>query len=577
MAFLKVLAGSAPGQIIELTEPQTVVGRHPDCQIVLDNAAVSRHHAQILESHGRFYLEDLRSRNGTFVNDSQVLQRRELNSRDRIDICEIILEFYEDHPHDTPEDDFELGPASDLSEDVCSTRVGQEIMVEKTDSQDRVEGSSILSSIEMSDSSSESYRLDVNTEAKLKAVLDISRALTGVLDVNEALNKTMECLFQIFPQADEGFAMLIDPDSGRPVVRAIRTRDKNQEGRISRTVLEHALSQKTAILTANVKADERFNSSESIAGTRIRSLVCLPLLDQDGRSLGALQIAAYSVIRSFHPDDLELLTAIAGQAALAIENAFLHQQLISQRDLQRDLEYAHQIQISFLPSTRPETKGYDFSDFYESAQSVGGDYFDYILLPRQRWAFTIADVAGKGVPAALLMARLYSAARYHLLTTDNVARALEGLNGELASGGMGHRFVTCVLAVINPETHKIKLANAGHLPPLIRKTDGTVQPLSRNDSGLPLGLEPDYHYKQTEFSLEPGETLLLFTDGATEASNSENEIFGLKRLTESVAQGPPEADRLIRHVLDDVEQFAGEETNRDDVCLVAVHRHQNNS
>jgi serine phosphatase RsbU (regulator of sigma subunit)/pSer/pThr/pTyr-binding forkhead associated (FHA) protein len=571
MAYLKVIAGSAPGQIIELTEDQTIVGRHPDSQIVLDNAAVSRHHAKIHVSHGHYYLEDLRSRNGTFINDKPLLQRSELKENDQIDICEIILEFTIDYPAQFLEEKFELGP-SDSEEPASSTRIGQEIPA-LTEAEEGLESSSILSSISAGESSqSSAYRLDINSEAKLKAVLEISQALNRVLDVDEALQRTMKCLFQIFPQADEGFAMLIDPDSGRPVVRAILCRSKDQDSRVSRTVLDYALSQKTAVLTEDAQSDQRFSSSESIAGAKLRSLVCIPLLDQNQESLGVIQLAAYSLVRSFTSDDLDLLTSVAGQVSLAIENAAMHQQLVSQRDLQRDLEYAHQIQLGFLPSNRPETTGYDFSDYYESAQSVGGDYFDYILLPRQRWAFTIADVAGKGIPAALLMARLYSAARYHLLTTDNMARAIEGLNNELATGGVGHRFVTCVLAVLNPETHKIKLANAGHLPPILRRADGTVNALSRKDSGLPLGLEPSYTYKQIELTLQPGDTILLYTDGTTEACDSEQELFGMERLMESVATAPAESDGLIRHVLNDIEKFAGGDTNRDDVCLVALHR-----
>jgi len=571
MAYLEVIAGSAPGQIIELIEDKTVVGRHPDSHIVLDNAAVSRHHAQILVSHGRYYLEDLRSRNGTFLNEKQVLDRSELAELDQIDICEIILEFSIDYPAHVLEEDFELGPA-DQDEPASSTRIGQEIPA-LSDDEEGLESSSILSSINTADSSpSSSYRLDINSEAKLKAVLEISRALNRVLDVDEALQKTMKCLFQIFPQADEGFAMLIDPVSGNPVVRSILTRNKDHDGRVSRTVLDYTLSEKIAVLTADAQSDQRFSSSESIAGTKLRSLVCIPLLDQNQDALGVIQLSAYSLIRSFTSDDLDLLSSVAGQVSLAIENATMHQQLISQRDLKRDLEYAHQIQLGFLPSSRPEPKGYSFADYYESAQSVGGDYFDYILLPRQRWAFTIADVAGKGIPAALLMARLYSAARYHLLTTDNMARAIEGLNGELATGGVGQRFVTSVLAVLNPETHKIKMANAGHLPPLIRRADGSVQALSIKDSGLPLGLEPGYAYKQIELTLEPGETMLLYTDGTTEACDAKQELFGTERLMKALETGPAPADELIRHVLNDVEQFAGNDTNRDDVCLVALHR-----
>jgi serine phosphatase RsbU (regulator of sigma subunit) len=321
-----------------------------------------------------------------------------------------------------------------------------------------------------------------------------------------------------------------------------------------------------------VQSDQRFSGSKSIAGTQLRSLMCVPLLGPEQKPLGVIQLAAHTLANPFTEDDLDLLTAIGGQTALAVDNAALHQQMVAQRELQRDLEHATQIQLGFLPSHRPQLAGYEFADFYEAAQSVGGDYFDYIELPDQRWAFTIADVAGKGVSAALLMARLYSAARYHLLTKENVARAMEGLNEEFSTSGVGHRFVTCILAVLDLKTHRITLSNAGHLPPILRHSGGEVEQIEQKSAGFPLGVERDYEYSQVEFELQPGDSMLLYTDGTSEAVNADYELFGVNRLKTAVSNAEPQAEELIRIVLDEVEAFSGEDTFQDDICLVALHR-----
>lgn len=575
MAFLKVISGSIPGQIIELTEDQTVLGRHPNSQIVLDNAAVSRHHAQVLFSHGRYFLEDLRSRNGTFLNDEAVTNRRELQERDQIDICEIVLQFSTDFPkNEAIDSDYDLGPAaSQLAASV--TRIGQAIP--STESPDPLESSSILGTLGAMGAEGETNdRLAINSEAKLRGILEISRALNRVLDVDQALQRTLECLFRIFPQADEGFAMLIDEATGQPVVRSIHTRNPDREGRVSTTIVQQALREKSALLSEDVQSDQRFSSSQSIAGTQLRSLVCIPLLDAEQKPLGIIQLAAHSLSTPFSESDLDLLTAIGGQIALALDNAALHHRMIAQRELQRDLEHATQIQLGFLPSHRPKNDAYEFADFYEAAQSVGGDYFDYIELPENRWAFTIADVAGKGVSAALLMARLYSAARYHLLTKENLARAMEGLNEEFATSGVGHRFVTCILAVLDLNTHQITLSNAGHLPPLLRRADGVVESVELETSGFPLGVELGYEYSQVELQLQPGDSMLLYTDGTSEAVDDDFNLFGIERLKTSVSNAPPQPENLIRSVLDDVEEFSGEATFSDDICLVALHRRSEN-
>ena len=149
--------------------------------------------------------------------------------------------------------------------------------------------------------------------------------------------------------------------------------------------------------------------------------MCAPLVPQPGEALGAIQIDSLDHTLPFTDDDLEVLVSVASQAALALENAQLHTAAIRQRDFDRDLEFATQVQLGFLPSERPHLEGYEFHDFYEAAQRVGGDFFDYVQLPDGRLAVTVGDVAGKGLPAALLMARIYSDTRYELLARPTPA------------------------------------------------------------------------------------------------------------------------------------------------------------
>src|SRR5262249_43316217 len=198
----------------------------------------------------------------------------------------------------------------------------------------------------------------------------------------------------------------------------------------------------------------------------------------------------------FTEDDLEVLTSVAAQAALSLENAHMHTAALRQRDYERDLDFATQVQLGFLPSERPRVEGYEFFDFYEAAQRVGGGFFDYVMLPEGRVAVTVGDVAGKGLPAALLMARIYSDTRYELLIKPTPADAMTSLNTIVCSSGLGHRFITLAMVILDPAAHLLTLVNAGHLPPLMRSRRGAVKPMGTDVSALPLGIQPGPKYRQ---------------------------------------------------------------------------------
>ncbi|QDV51980.1 SpoIIE family protein phosphatase [Gimesia fumaroli] len=572
MAILQILKGKVPEQIIELSGDRVIMGRHPNCEIVLDNVAVSRYHAQILESHGFFYLEDLHSRNGTLLNGTVIEGRTELHENDTISICDIQMQFLLDY-QDSP--DF-LDSAIQQTMEVSnqSLKQGSHVVALDGGSHEGVlDGSSIISQLDLNSSSQ--LRISVKPEVKLHAVLEISQILSRALKLDEVLPRILDGLFKIFAQADQGFIMLQSPERKKLVVKATKARRAEDEDsiRISTTIVRQAIMSGSAILSADAVEDDRFKMSESITSLRIRSMMCVPLVSQGGDILGVIQIASRDIGQQFNKDDLDVMVAIAQQASLAVENAKLHEDLVKQRDIERDLEFAHQIQLGLLPHSRPKFKEYEFFDYYESAQSVGGDYFDYIQLPNGKLVVTLGDVAGKGVPAAILMARLYASARYQVLSRNTPEKALGELNAEIASSGVGLRFITFVLAVLDPKKHTVSIVNAGHMAPLLRKSaDGTVEPVAQEKSGMPLGVMKKQTFHVETILFEPGDTLLFYTDGVTEAMDQKNNLYHKDRLVKYLKSGPDEVEPLVKGLLSDVEQFQNDSTQNDDMCVVCFRR-----
>ncbi|HEX6986105.1 MAG TPA: GAF domain-containing SpoIIE family protein phosphatase, partial [Planctomycetaceae bacterium] len=432
-------------------------------------------------------------------------------------------------------------------------------------------GSSILSTVSVGEASS--LLLAVKPEQKLRAVLDIGRALGHALDLDEVLDRTLAGLFRIFPQADHGFVLLKEGERPGLRVRAERSRREGATSPgVSMTVVRRAMAAGEAILSADVLGDPRFSGSDSVASMALRSVVCVPLHAQSDEPFGVVQLDSTDADRPFTRDDLDVLASVAGQIGLAVENARLHTELVAQRDMQRELDFAMQVQLGFLPSHPPEVPGYEFFDYYEAAQRVGGDYFDYVELADGRVAVTVGDVAGKGVPAALLMARLFSSARYQLLTRPTAGEALGALNTEIARTALGHRFITCLFAVLDPKTHTVTVANAGHMAPLIRDAAGKVAPLGQKESGMPIGIARDQAFAEVVRPIGPGDTLLMYTDGVTEAMSPENELYGRERLVRLVRSGRQPIRELIESVVADVARFAGDRPQRDDICLVGFRR-----
>ncbi len=573
MAFLHVIKGSRPGQVHELRGDRMVLGRHPSCEIVLDNAAVSRQHAQILNRRGAFFLEDLRSRNRTYLNGAPIEGRTPLNDADEVTICDIVLQFFHVRQENVPDESTSGGPTSAAARDDRSrTRTLEGLSRPQTPEDAPEESSSIITTLDAKGAATS--RLGVRPEVKLRAILEMSNTLARTLKLDDVLQSLLDGCFKVFPQADSGFVMLAGGEDREQIVKASLARGGDATGsvRMSNTILRTAMESGEAILSADALEDKRFDASESLDGLGIRSMICVPLIAKGGEALGAIQLQTQSLRHQFTQSDLDVLISVGSQATLAIENARLHEDLLRRSDIERELRFATQVQLGFLPEVRPNPPCYEFFDYYEPAQRVGGDYFDYIPLNDGRIAIGLADVAGKGIPAALMMARLYSSVRLHLFSQPTPGKVLSGLNGEIHSQGMGHRFVTFVLLMLDPVRHEMTIANAGHLPPIVRTADGQCTSVGRKESGMPLGINPEQEYREFTLPIEAGSSIVLYTDGITEAMNAANELFGRQRLEQFVSSISDSAEELTKAIVTEVDRFCGTRPQRDDMCLVCLRR-----
>jgi serine phosphatase RsbU (regulator of sigma subunit) len=251
----------------------------------------------------------------------------------------------------------------------------------------------------------------------------------------------------------------------------------------------------------------------------------------------------------------------------------LEQHVLEEQRVHQEMEFAQQVQRTFLPAAAPQVTGYRFYQHYQPARAVGGDYFDYMHLPGRRLAVTIGDVMGKGVPAALLMARVLAEERYCLLAERTTAEALTRLNRALTEAVPESCFVTCVLIVLDLECHRATVANAGHPPPLLRRRRSTLVELVRAaEAAFPLGVAPDVSYTQVELDLQQGDAVVIFTDGLTEAQNLTGELYKLQRLSTILSEGPDQADSIAKAVLRDLKVFAERDNVSDDLTLICFGR-----
>jgi sigma-B regulation protein RsbU (phosphoserine phosphatase) len=533
----------------------TLIGRDARCDIVDSSPMVSSRHCMILNKGNLYSIEDLGSMNGTFVNDVRLTRRTRLFPGDSISVVGLTLEFRDDTASPQP---------SESSTSHLSTMSVQTIGASELASAPRVVE---LSSIDLDGD----LRLSVKPEAKLRAVLEIAKHLSESLELSVVLPQILNSLFSIFPAADCGFILLRNPQTGdlKTVATKYRRLRDDESAPVSRGIIQQVLNSGRAILSSDAAVDADIKPTDSIRHLEIRSIMCVPVNRDDGECMGVIQLDSRDRANQFNEQDLALLVCASLLAARGMDVARMHEE-------RKELDAAKQIQRSLLPEKPPTINGVQFFDFYAAAQQVSGDYYDYIPLPNNRLAVVIGDVAGKGMSAALLMAHLAAAARICLTSCSVLSEAVGQINRLLVDTISHDRFITFVAAVLDPTDYRLTVINAGHPPPLLRhggRQPVSVETLAAQAAGFPLGIR-DCVYEEVHTTLQPGESVLLYTDGATEMRNNAGDLFGMTRLQKSVLAADGTAEDVGNAVLRDLRQFNQSRRGGDDLtmlCLGRVH------
>ncbi|NBO92237.1 MAG: FHA domain-containing protein [Planctomycetia bacterium] len=544
MAKLQILKGPSEGSFISLDGDKFVMGRNPECGIVIPVTSVSREHAQILRVSGKYFIEDKQSRNGTFVNNQAISTRTALKNNDRIRICDFIACF--------------LDQADSAGEE------------------DEIDESS--STVEATINQAGGSLLEQQPAERLRHLIEITNNLSRTLELQSLLPKIADSLFALFRQADRCF-LIVSGEGDKLQPRLVKTRRAADESnaRFSRSIVKRALESTQAFLSDDASRDDRVQLSQSVVDFRIRSVMCAPLCRADGNAFAVIQLDTQDRSKKFSQDDLKLLCAVANQAAISLENARLLEDTIIQEKRKADLDLARKVQKSFLPSTEPKLPGYDFFGYSEPAKEVGGDYFGYIPLPDGKLVVAVGDVAGKGAAASLIMAKLSSDIRFSMLSEKTPEAAVAKLNDLLYEFTSSlDRFVTLIAVVIDPVTHIATMVSGGHSSPqLYRPLTGELKDSSggKDFGGPPLGMIEGLPFESCQVKLEPGDCLILYTDGVDESMNVQGKAFehaGVERAVRAASKtGPREiGEQLVAAV----KQHAAGRDPHDDMTVVVIGR-----
>ena len=313
--------------------------------------------------------------------------------------------------------------------------------------------------------------------------------------------------------------------------------------------------------------------SPAVAALRDAGVALVVPLVSQGELIGTLNLGPRLSEQDYSTDDRRLLTTLAAQAAPAIRVAQLVREQAAEaaerERLEQEMRVATLIQQQFLPRELPNLPQWQIAAYYGPARAVGGDFYDFIEMPGGRIGIAVGDVTDKGVPAALVMARTHSVLRAEASRSDSPGVILARANELLVPEMPARMFVTCLFAILEPETGRIVMANAGHNLPYIRTDEGVVE---LRATGMPLGLLAGIQYEETEGVIDPGSNVLLYSDGLVEAHNPTQEMYGFPRLREEMAVDDAGSELLDR-LLDTLHQFTGPDWEQeDDITLVTLRR-----
>lgn len=404
----------------------------------------------------------------------------------------------------------------------------------------------------------------------LQTLYNITRTMNSSLNFDEVLNMVMDSVMQV-TRAQRGFLMIAEDDPDHPrvlVARGLEGGKIEEENAYSTTIVRKVVATRQPLLTNNAQDDSRYDPGASIIIRGLRAILSAPMMVQE-QLIGVIYVDTSLRAGNFTDSDLRLLSAVAGLAGVAIENARLYGVAVEKGRMERELQMAREIQESLLPHVLPKLPGFEMSARWRSAREVAGDFYDVFPLGDQHVGLVIADVSDKGAPAALFMAVARTMMRSHanagFSAVETVARTNDLILDDAAAG----MFVTVFYTVFNADGSCVHV-NAGHNPPLVlHARTRQVEFLPRG--GRAVGWFPNNPLRAVEMQLEPGDVLVYYTDGLTEAESDVNDFFGEERLMQAVLEAAGQsADVMIDHIISRVDTFCAGAPPADDLTMCVV-------
>ena len=559
---LRVQVGTRQLGHVPIGRSHLSIGRSPRAQLTIDDPFASRLHAEMWHDGESCWLSDLGSSNGTFLNGDRVTGAIPVVEGDRVRIGETLL---------TVESD-EGGTGRRTAPSTIGERHSADL-------------SALLASVQRAAPPAQGAAPSRDLFA---VVSKVGVALLSPSGLSEVLNAILELVFDGIP-AERALLLLREPGQEELAVKASSQRESARPAprgmsaladappdpaagvRISREVQRQVLDQRRSVLATDAQVDERFRNRESVILSGVRSIMAVPL--QVGEQvLGMLYVDSPLEVRPFGNEDLQVLTTIAGVAAIKIENAMLLEQRIENERLHQEMRKAREIQLRLLPTRPPQPPGYQLSGVSFPSLAVGGDYFDFV--PGEEGVLlAIGDVSGKGLDAALAMSSLHACVRAQAESGRPLLEQVRKVNGYLVDHLPFNKFATLFCGMLDPHAHRLVFVNAGHNPPLLVRAGGEIRELEA--TGMPAGLSRDAEYEQASVPIEPGDVLLAFTDGVTDASPQGlgGDPLGSEGLMEMVR---PLRHLGARELLDRLDEglieFMGGREADDDVTLVVMKR-----
>ncbi len=549
MIVLEVL--SPDGVLAErrLSGETCVVGRSSSADLSIPDRALSRTHARLFRDAETWLVEDMGSRNGTRLNQRPLLAPAVLQPGDVIELGGSRL---------TVRRTEHGGPPTQSSGVSGATlfRPAREVLAEQSSGRQLV-------------GPGEAGPLDRLVQ-RLKLLNEVHDALGRSVELPDLLRLILDRAFtHLGPE--EGAIFLKTPDGSYTCVASRSARSNGDGSLFSQNLLHQVAENGMAALVLDTLEDERFNQAKSLMNAGLRSLVAAPLLDPDG-ALGMMVLGSRLQVRQFSEEDMELLVSLASVAAMRIRNLRLAEGAAERRRLQQEVELARRIQVGLLPRQLPTVAGCELHAGNIPSRWVSGDFYTVQLRREGReLLLQVADVSGKGIAAALLTASLEALGAAPIAAGVAPDELCSQVSHLLLERTPPEKYATAIVAALDLDTYRLSFANAGHTPGLLLRRDGAVEWL--RSTGPPIGLLPDATYTAGTAELGPGDLLVTYTDGITEATDPDDEEYGAARL-EAVClahrDGPLPA--LAAAVERDLEHFVRRVPFADDRTILLLRR-----